>query len=422
MLDPASLGCLILLLIAALWVTEWIHVSLTALLVPVLAILSGIFDVKQAFAAFANPIIFIFLGGFALSAALHKQRLDGRIARYILHISRGKLSKAATLIFIATAALSMWISNTATAAMMLPLTLGVLSALDSAEHRKTYIYFLLGIAFSANIGGIGTLVGSPPNAIAAAAIGMSFTEWMLVALPVVVILMPVMILVLRLCCKPDLQHPVAVTEDLSASDPLTLPQVMTIAVFLLTVAGWIFSKPLAVMLDINGSIDALIAVSAIILLAGLRLLEWKELNEQTDWGILLLFGGGLTLSAVLSVSGASAMIAGVIISLIQDTPVLLFVICLIVFVMVLTAVASNTASAALLLPIFLPLSESIGLESSSLAVLIAVGASCAFTLPVATPPNAIVFGSGFIPQKEMIRVGSLLSVAILPILVGVGLR
>lgn len=420
MLEPVTLGCLILLIVAALWVTEWIHVSLTALLVPVLAIMSGIFDVKQAFSAFANPIIFIFLGGFALSAALHKQELDERIAQIILNISNGQLSKASYLIFGTTAMLSMWISNTATAAMMLPLTLGVLSALDSAEHRKTYIYFLLGIAFSANIGGIGTLVGSPPNAIAAAAVGMSFTEWMWLALPLVAVLMPVMIVILRFCCRPNLSQPVR--YQLTKVKPLNKQQLLTIGVFLLTVMGWIFSKPLAQILAIKGSMDAVVAVSAILLLSALRLLSWKELNEQTDWGILLLFGGGLTLSAVLSASGASSAIAEYIIAMIQHTPLLVFLICLVVFVMVLTAVASNTASAALLLPIFLPLAENIGLSNTSLAVLIAMGASCAFTLPVATPPNAIVFGSGFVPQKEMLRVGSVLSLAILPILVGVGLR
>ncbi|OOV87490.1 SLC13 family permease [Oceanospirillum linum] len=419
MFDPVLMGCLILLVIAALWVTEWIHVSMTALLVPVLAVVSGIFDVKEAFSAFANPIIFIFLGGFALSAALHKQKLDQRIAQAILSIAAGKLSKAANLIFMATAVLSMWISNTATAAMMLPLTLGVLSALDSSKHRRTYLFFLLGIAFSANIGGIGTLVGSPPNAIAAAAVGLSFTGWMMVALPVVVVLMPLMIFTLKFTCKPELSQPVAFeTEKLP---PLNHAQLMTLLVFGLTVAGWVFSKPLAAFLGIASGIDAVVAVSAILLLTALRLLDFNELNEQTDWGILLLFGGGLTLSALLSASGASAFIANHIIVMIEHTPLMVFIICLIIFVMVLTAVASNTASAALLLPIFLPLAEGVGLGQTALAVLIAIGASCAFTLPVATPPNAIVFGSGFVPQKEMLRVGSLLSLVVLPILVGVGL-
>lgn len=419
MFDPVMMGCLILLVIAALWVTELVHVSMTALLVPVLAVVSGIFDVKQAFSAFANPIIFIFLGGFALSAALHKQKLDQRIAQTILSIAAGRLSKAANLIFITTAVLSMWISNTATAAMMLPLTLGVLSALDSSEHRRTYLFFLLGIAFSANIGGIGTLVGSPPNAIAAAAVGLSFTGWMMVAMPVVLVLMPVMIFTLRFTCKPDLSQPVEF--EATKLPPLNRTQWMTLGVFGLTVAGWIFSKPLASVLGISSGIDAIVAVTAILLLAALRLLNWEELNEQTDWGILLLFGGGLTLSALLSESGASSFIADHIIQMIEHTPLLVFVISLVIFVMVLTAVASNTASAALLLPIFLPLAEGVGLGQTGLAVLIAIGASCAFTLPVATPPNAIVFGSGFVPQKEMLRVGSLLSLVVLPVLVGVGL-
>lgn len=419
MLDSVSLGCLILFVVATLWVTEWIHVSLTALLIPVLAILSGIFDVNEAFKSFANPIIFIFLGGFALSAALHRQQLDRRIAQTIIRLARGQLSRAATLIFMTTAMLSMWVSNTATAAMMLPLTLGVLSSLDYSEHRQTYLYLLLGVAFSANIGGIGTLVGSPPNAIAAAAVGLSFTQWMMYAIPVVSVLMPIMIYTLRACLKPNLHTQVEFEQ--SAPLPLNGAQKLTLLVFALTVLGWVFSQQIGLWLGIKGSIDALIAVSAIVLLGSMRLLTWQTFDQQTDWGILLLFGGGLTLSALLSSSGASAFIAEQIIHLIMEMPLLLFVLGMVVFTMALTAVASNTASAALLLPIFLPLAEGLGISQTGLAVLIAVGASCAFTLPVATPPNAIVFGSGFVPQKEMLRAGSVLSAVILPILAGLGL-
>ncbi|OPX54414.1 solute carrier family 13 (sodium-dependent dicarboxylate transporter), member 2/3/5 [Oceanospirillum multiglobuliferum] len=418
MLDSVSLGCLILFVVATLWVTEWIHVSLTALLIPVLAILSGIFDVNEAFKSFANPIIFIFLGGFALSAALHRQQLDRRIAQTIIRLARGQLSRAATLIFMTTAMLSMWVSNTATAAMMLPLTLGVLSSLDYSEHRQTYLYFLLGVAFSANIGGIGTLVGSPPNAIAAAAVGLNFTQWMMYAIPVVLVLMPIMVYTLRFCFKPDLRAQVEFEQ--SAPSPLNSAQKLTLLVFALTVLGWVFSQQIGLWLGIKGSVDALVAVSAIVLLGSMKLLTWQTFDQQTDWGILLLFGGGLTLSALLSSSGASAFMAEQIIQLITEMPLILFVLGMVVFIMVLTAVASNTASAALLLPIFLPLAEGLGVSQIGLALLIAVGASCAFTLPVATPPNAIVFGSGFVPQREMLRVGSILSVVILPVLMGLG--
>ncbi len=200
------IGLSILFFVAVMWLTEAIHVSITALLVPLFAVGFGIFDTSKALASFSNPIIFLFLGGFALAAALHKQQLDQVIADKVLIAAKGRMSVAVFMLFGVTAGLSMWISNTATTAMMLPLVLGVLSKVNTKSGHKTYVFVLLGTAYCASIGGIATIVGSPPNAIAAAEVGLSFTEWMAFGVPVTIILLPLTVALLYVTLKPDLNH------------------------------------------------------------------------------------------------------------------------------------------------------------------------------------------------------------------------
>ncbi len=401
-------GLAILTLIAILWMTETIDIAMTALLVPLLAVVSGIFDVKQALGHFAHPIIMLFLGGFALASALHKQQLDRRIAGSIVLLARGNMKQAVYMVFVATAFMSMWISNTATAAMMLPLAMGLLGNLEYQQHKSTYWFVLLGIAYSANIGGIGTLVGSPPNAIAAANTGISFLQWLQYGIPAVLVLFPVAIGILVWRFQPQLD--VAI-ESHAEQAPLTLQQWLTLLVFLVTLCGWLFSRPLATLFGVEKGFDALVALFAIIQLALLRLISWKDLQQTTDWGVLILFGGGLTLSAILSSSGASKYLADAMIQGLQHAPVIVFIVALTGFVVMLTEVASNTASSALLIPLFIVVAQNFAIPEQLVAVLIAIAASCAFMLPVATPPNAIVFGSGLLPQREMMKVGLILNVA-----------
>ncbi len=189
-------GLSLLVFIAVLWLTEAIHVSMTAILVPIMAVALGVFETPTALSNFANPIIFLFLGGFALAAALQAQGLDQAIANKVLTIAQGKMSVAVMMLFGVTAGLSMWISNTATTAMMLPLVLGILHKVNNQKDHSTYVFVLLGIAYCASIGGIATIVGSPPNAIAAAEAGLSFADWMKLGLPVTLVLLPVAVLVL----------------------------------------------------------------------------------------------------------------------------------------------------------------------------------------------------------------------------------
>ncbi|WMO03959.1 DASS family sodium-coupled anion symporter [Vibrio parahaemolyticus] len=401
-------GISILVFVAILWLTEAIHVSITALLIPMLAVFLGVFNTQTALNNFSNSIIFLFLGGFALAAALHKQKLDQALADKVLLIARGRMSVAVFMLFGVSAGLSMWISNTATAAMMLPLVLGVMTKLDAKKNHNTFLFVLLGIAYSASIGGIATLVGSPPNAIAAAEVGLNFTEWMKLGLPISLILMPIAILVLYTMTKPDLSHKFELDHK-----PVewTNGKMVTLAIFLLTVTLWIFSKPINTMLGGFAKFDTLVAIGAILLLGASRAVEWKDIEKTTDWGVLILFGGGICLSNVLKATGTSVFLAHTLTGFLEQAGVLLTILSVVAFVVFLTEFASNTASAALLVPVFATIAEALGLSPVILSALIAVAASCAFMLPVATPPNAIVFGTGHIKQKEMMRIGFVLNIA-----------
>ncbi|ENG5981214.1 MULTISPECIES: SLC13 family permease [Vibrio] len=401
-------GLSILVFVAILWLTEAIHVSITALLIPLLAVFLGVFNTQAALNNFSNSIIFLFLGGFALAAALHKQKLDQAIADKVLLLARGKMSVAVFMLFGVSAGLSMWISNTATAAMMLPLVLGVMTKLDAKKNHNTFLFVLLGIAYSASIGGIATLVGSPPNAIAAAEVGLSFTEWMKFGVPISLVLMPLAILVLYTMTKPDLSHKFDLDHQ-----PVewTNGKMITLAIFLLTVTLWIFSKPINAMLGDFAKFDTLVAIGAILLLGASRAVEWKDIEKTTDWGVLILFGGGICLSNVLKATGTSVFLAHSLSGFLEQAGILLTILAVVAFVVFLTEFASNTASAALLVPVFATIAEALGMSPVILSALIAVAASCAFMLPVATPPNAIVFGTGHIKQKEMMRIGFVLNIA-----------
>lgn len=406
--DPqVQLGMAIFVSVAWLWITQALPIGTTALLIPVLALGSGILPAGQAFEKFASPIIFLFMGGFALAASLQKYGLDQLFAFKMLSLAGGRSLVAILLLFLATALLSMWISNTATIALMLPIALGLLSGQKASENPNLYLFVLLGLAYSGNLGGMATLIGSPPNAIAASAAGLSFSDWLRFGLPMFAILFPLMILTLFLIFRPKLSSSIAF--KLKKVD-YNWRRNVVIAIFLFTALGWVFSAPLSNILGIAKGFDAMLAVLAIVLLTGSKCLTFDDFVAKTNWGILLLFGGGLTFSALLKSSGASVWLADQIsVNLpINNTWVLLLIIC--VFVVFLTELVSNTASAALLVPLFMSVAVDLNLSPVIIAVLIALCASCAFMLPVATPPNAIVFSSGYIPQKQMMRAGFLLNV------------
>lgn len=414
--EPAVVdGLSILIFIAILWLTEALDVSITALLVPILAVVFGVLDTGDALSNFADPIIFIFLGGFALASALHAQKIDAAIANKVLDLARGRFNVAVFMLFAVSAGLSMWISNTATTAMMLPLVLGVLHQLNAEDQRPTYVFVLLGIAYCASIGGIATLVGSPPNAIAAAQNNLAFADWMIMAGPLSMILLPVMLAILFAVLRPNLNHCFSTEHE-----PLewTRPRLLALGIFGLTVVCWIFSTPLNRLLGGLPKFDTLIAIMAIVLLGLSRVVTWKQIEKTTDWSVLMLFGGGICLSAVLKATGTSVFLADHIGGFLQGAPLLLVILAVVTFVVFLTEFASNTASAALLVPVFAAIAESLGIPAVILSALIAVAASCAFMLPVATPPNAIVYGSGFVAQKDMMRAGFWINLSCIAVISG----
>jgi solute carrier family 13 (sodium-dependent dicarboxylate transporter), member 2/3/5 len=412
-------GLALFTLIGALWMTQALHVTVTALLVPLLAILMGVLAPREALAQFANPIIFLFLGGFALAAALARHGLDRWLAVTVLRWAGGRRAVAVLLLFALTAFLSMWISNTATAAMMLPLALGLLGTDEeqgAATPTAEKMFVLLGLAYSASIGGIGTLVGSPPNAIAAAQADISFARWMAIGLPVVALLLPLMGLTLYLMLRPRLAGRIEVPKLAMA---WTRERLTVVAIFALTVLGWVAGAPLARALGITADFDTVVALAAIAALCITGSLGWDDIEGKAHWGVLLLFGGGLTLSAVMGGTGASRFLAEQLVMWVQGASVYVLIFGVIAFVVMLTELVSNTASAALLVPLFLGVGSELGLPPITLSAGIAVAASCAFMLPVATPPNAIVFGTGLVPQSTMMRCGLALNLVCMVVVTAV---
>lgn len=408
----------LLVFIGLLWLTEAVHLTVTALLVPLGALLLGFpgLTTSSALAPFADPIVFLFLGGFALATALRVQQLDRKMAGALLALSGGHLGRSVFLLFAVTAALSMGISNTATAAMMLPLTLGILSPLDADKDRRTFSFVLLGVAYAASIGGIGTLVGSPPNAIAARAAGIDFAQWLWIGIPLVLVLMPVMVLTLWLVLRPKLNRQI---EFVMADVPWNFPRLLTLGVFALTALGWTLGAAPLKAMGIQ-SPDTFFAMAGAVAVVALGLASWRDVAAHTDWGVLILFGGGLALGEVLGASGASKVLGTQVADALQGAAPWVILLAVASFMVLLSEFASNTAAAALLVPVFAAIAAQMGLPAEVLVVVVALAASCGFALPVATPPNALVFGTGHVTQRVMLRAGLALDAACIVVLTAWG--
>ncbi|MBI1398070.1 MAG: DASS family sodium-coupled anion symporter [Betaproteobacteria bacterium] len=415
--EPLRGGLTLFVLAGSLWMTQALDLTVTALLVPLLASLGGLLTPKEALASFAHPVIFLFLGGFALAAALEHHGLDRALAVAVLRLARGHRRWAVGLLFLLTAAVSMWISNTATTALMLPLALGLLHRTGTAEptpdNAREHTFVLLGVAYSASIGGIGTIVGSPPNAIAAAAAHITFVEWMKFGLPTVAILLPLMVLVLALVIRPKFGSRVEVPHE---PFEWTRERLTTVAIFVLAIVGWVFGAPLFHAIGVTKDLDTIVALGAIVLLCLTGTMQWRAIEKGTQWGVLLLFGGGIALSHVMGSSGASRYLADQLLAMVSGAPMWLLLVAIVAFVVMLTELVSNTAASALLIPLFLGVAGALGLPPAMLAGGIAVAASCAFMLPVATPPNALVYGTGRIPAPTMMRCGLWLNVLCIVVL------
>lgn len=421
----AALG--LMLLMATWWSTEAIPIPATALVPIVLIPALGLGDIRDATTPYANPIIFLFLGGFTLGLAMQRWNLHRRIALLTLKGVGDKPRRQIAGFMIATAFLSMWVSNTATSIMMLPIGLSVIAMMDSANQEGVRRYataLLLAIAYSASIGGIATLIGTPPNALLAAYlaenqdISIGFAQWMLLGLPVSVVMLS---LTWWWLTRRDFGlgqqagSGEMIRDELKALGPLRRGEKLVALVFVITAAAWVFRPLLADGLmpwlsDTGIAIAAAIAMFLIPVDFRQRVfvLDW-ETAQGIPWGVLLLFGGGLAMAGVISSSGLAEWIAQSL-SMAGQLPVLVMIALVVGVIIFLTEVTSNTATAAAFLPLLGALAMSQDMSVLLLTVPAAIAASCAFMMPVATPPNAIVFASGHLRIPDMISAGFALNV------------
>jgi len=421
------------------WITEAVSISVTALLPLLLFPILKIMDIGDVGANYGSPIIFLFFGGFVLALALEKVNLHKRIALNIIKITGTTPNKVVLGFMIATAALSMWISNTATAVVMLPIAMSVIGLLVNdadgftKSDRNFALSVMLGIAFAANAGGVATVIGTPPNSVMIGLleneynIEISFLKWMVIGVPFSSLMIWIIYLVLVKWMYPNKQLKFAaskevINDELKKLGPMSGKEKMVLAIFGVTVFLWIFRtviNGLIPELKLNDTIISIMAAIAMFaipynLKKGDFIIDWKD-TQKLAWGILILFGGGLALAKGMSVSGIVDMVSGAIAQ--SEISILFTAILLITLMLFMTELMSNVALIAVLAPVVAGIA--IGLEIPILYLLIPVtiASSCAFMLPMATPPNAIVFASGYIKVSEMARVGVILNVIAVILLV-----
>ncbi len=412
--------------IALWWVTEAVPIAVTALLPIVLFPLTGALDLSTTTASYGHKYVFLYLGGFILAMAIEKWHLHKRIALHIIKLIGTNVRKIILGFMIATAFLSMWISNTATSVMMLPIGMSIISQLKdnpSTIEDENKIFgkaLMLSIAYSASIGGIATLIGTPPNLVFAGYIQevydieISFLQWLKFGLPISLVLLIISWLyITRFAFKFEQnQFPGGKTEIqklITELGPMKREEKTVLVVFVITAICWI-SRSFILEKLLPGLDDTIIAIIAAITLFTIsasgkdkRIIHWKE-AVNIPWGIILLFGGGMALATGFEISGLALWI-GTQMTLLQVLPLLLLILIVVFSVNFITELTSNLATTAMLLPILAPIALMLDLNPYMLLVATTVAASCAFMLPVATPPNAVVFGSGYLRIPDMVRTG-----------------
>ena len=420
------------------WITEAVSISVTALLPLVVFPLFDIMSMNEVGANYGSSIVFLFFGGFVLALALEKVNLHKRIALTIIHKTGTTPNRVILGFMIATAFMSMWISNTASTVVMLPIALSVIQLLVKSdgvftkEERHFSLSVMLGIAFSANAGGIATVIGTPPNSVLIGLLEneynmeISFLKWMIIGLPFSATMIGIIYLVLTRWMFPNKGIEFAssnalIAQKLSDLGPTSPQEKHVLRIFALTVFLWVFRTLINSFFPSLGLSDTMISVGCAIALfsiphqfkKGVFILKWED-TSRLAWGILILFGGGLALAKGMSTTGIVALITDGIAN--ANLNVLLTVSLLILLMLFMTELMSNVALVAVLAPVVAGIA--IGLEIPILYLLIPVtmASSCAFMLPMATPPNAIVFASGYVKVAQMARVGifiNLIAVALL---------
>ena len=416
--DKAAIAAGITLLTVVWWVTEALPIPATSLVPFALLPLFGIVDHKTVASSLGSHVILLLMGAFMLSKALEKSGAHERLAIYMLRLVG--VSSGRRLVFgfmLAAGFLSMWISNTATTLIMLPMALAILRHVD---NPKLKVALILGIAYASSVGGIGTVIGTPPNVIFMAIYEeqtgreFGFLAWMKIGVPVVLIALPIMAFWLTRNVK--LEHEIEIPK----LGVWRAEEKRTLIVFGLTALAWIFRKePLggwSGYFDISIAGDSTVALFAVVVMfivpngKGGRLLDW-DTAKSIPWGMLLLFAGGIAIAKGFVASGLSDMLGNWLTSL-ASLPVIVMILTICLVVTYLTEITSNTATATLLMPILAVAAIASGYDPMVFMIPAAMCASCAFMLPVATAPNAIVYGTGEIEIQDMVKEGALLSFVI----------
>ncbi|MBB3662402.1 MULTISPECIES: SLC13 family permease [Prauserella salsuginis group] len=434
---PARAAAGVGVLMATWWMTEAVPIPVTALLPLVLFPTLGVLETDAAAAPYANPVIFLVLGGVLLGLATQRWNLHRRIALRTVLLMGTRPSRLVFGLMVASAFISMWVSNTATAVIMVPIGLSILQLVSSLDERaatgKLGSAMLLGVAYAVTIGSMATPIGQPPMALMKAYLAathgfdLGFGQWMLVGVPFGAVLLGVAWLVLtKLVFRSELDEIPGgrglIRSELDKLGPLSGPERSVLLVFAAAACCWVVvptlaELPLLASWTWLGSIsDTVVAMAAAIALflipAGRRhngpLLEWSATSE-VPWGVLLLFGGGLSLSAAFSETGFSEWL-GQQVAGVPVPPVVLLLIA-VVTVILLTELTSNTATAAAFFPIMGSVAVGVGMDPLLMTIAVAMAVSCAFMLPVATPSNAVAFATGELPIKHMIRAGVLINLA-----------
>ncbi len=432
---------------AVWWMSEAIPVYATALLPLVLLPVCNAVPIRIAASSYAHELIFLFMGGFMIELSMERWNLHKRIAYIALLLVGTKPVNIVGGFMIITAILSMWVSNTATTIMMLPIALSIINLVAKEQTGETIespkqlqdpqmlnfsLSLLLGIAYAASIGGVGTLIGTPPNLFLASyvknqmGIEISFVKWMAVALPLVLVFLPITWIVLTRLLYPFKLDKIVfgskhIKEELNQLGAMKPGEWITFIVFMSTATAWII-RPMLMKLELfgiypfSGLSDPVIAMIAAITLFvtpvdfknRIFTINW-ETAVKLPWGLLILFGGGLSLAAAIQNNGVGEFIGNQVGSL-NELPPLVLVLTVTATMIILTELTSNTATTATLVPILASVAPGLGLHPFILIIPATIAASCAFMLPVATPPNAIVFGSGFISIRQMCKTGIYLNI------------
>ena len=438
----ASIG----ILMAVWWATEAVPIAVTALLPVVFFPMFGVSSIQDTTAPYANKVIFLFLGGFIVAFAMQRWDLHRRIALTVLQHTGGNGRSLVGGFMLASAVISMWVMNTSTTMMLLPIAVSIITvihktvgSLDEKAKEDFQFSLLLGVAYGATIGGIATLVGTAPNAMFAAFMlenygtSIDFSSWMLVGLPMSAMMLPLAWVALtRWVFKVDFitsgEGRAALKKMKDDMGSITVPEKRVAMVFLVMALTWIFRPLLIKVPGLAALDDSLVAIAGAILLflvpSGRKedplLLRWKY-AEQLPWGVLLLFGGGLTLAGAVSRTGLAEWL-GSSLHAVGTLPLIVIVIMAATLIIFLTELTSNIATTATFLPVVGAIAIEAGYDPIVLAVPVTLAASCAFMLPVATPPNAIVFGSGMLTIPRMARAGLALNLIGIVLVSGVAYK